>query len=164
MELGRPEILVCADLRRLPRKKHSALRRSEPSPDSASARASALLAGVHPDEEFAFLEDSWALSEELRQLMQTLIPPKWRLAKLQLDAGTSAVACARAVKHRLWNLVTDEEIQDFPERFFEVTTCLHAVYSMHRQAWDRCVITARRVGKRLKCETHYYYGGPPSPR
>ena len=119
---------------------------------------------MHLDEEFAFLDDSLSLSDELHELLRKLIPAKWRLAKLQLDAGTSAVACARAVKHRLWNLVTDEEIQDFPERFFEVTTCLHAVYSMHRQAWDRCVILAHRDKKRLKFETHFYYGGPPSPR
>ena len=83
---------------------------------------------------------------------------------LQLDAGTSEIAGARAVKHRLWDPLTNQEIQDFPERFFEVTTCLHAVFSMHGQAWDRCVIIARRDGKRVKCETHYYYGGPPSPR
>ena len=119
---------------------------------------------MHPDEEFAFLDDAMSLSDELHELLRKLIPAKWRLAKLQLDAATSPVACARAVKHRLWNFVTDEEIKDFPERFFEVTTCLHAFFSMHRQAWDRCVIIARRVGKRLKCDTHYYYGGPPSPR
>jgi hypothetical protein len=28
-----------------------------------------------------------------------------------------------------------------------------------RQAWDRCVIIARRVGERPKCDTHYYCGG-----
>jgi hypothetical protein len=131
---------------------------------SAGGRYSAQLAGVHSEEEFDFLQQSQALSDELLEHLRALIPAGWALAILRLDVGLSALACARAVKHRLWNPLTDQQVEDFPERFFEVTTCLHAVFSMHGKAWSRCLIVCRRDGERVQCDTHYHYGKPKSPR
>ncbi len=82
---------------------------------------------------------------ESRVLVEILrnIPGHWREVSLELNGKYSNETGARSVSHRLTNLITGEEIEDFTEGMFLASNLLHALYIRYELEWERCIVSMR---------------------